>query len=112
MMEEKTINQKIGARIQTLRKERKITQESLAETVNISTKFLSIIECGKSFPKTDKLVSIAKALNCSADDIFCDVIPKSYPVKISKLGQMIESLPQSEQEKIFAMLETYISKCR
>ena len=107
-MNEKTINQKIGARIHTLRKEKGYTQQKFAEMVGISNNYLSDIERGKSYPKSDKLVAITAALDCSADEIFCDVIPKSYNVKVSKISDLIEKCPQNEKDKIISIIEVLI----
>ena len=106
-MNEKTINQKIGARIQKLRNEKGYTQQKLSEMIGISNNYLSDIERGKSFPKSDKLVAIASALDCSADEIFCDVIPKSYKVKVSKISELIEQCPQDEKDKLISIIEVF-----
>ena len=44
-----TLKKKLGARIQYLRKQQKLTQETLAENIGMDTPNLSNIECGKRF---------------------------------------------------------------
>ena len=53
----------IGARIKWKRKEKGITQESLAERVDISTVYLSKIENGHVHPALDLLDAICGALD-------------------------------------------------
>lgn len=107
-MGDKTINQKIGARIRKLRREHGYTQEKFAESVDISCNYLSDIERGVSFPKTDKLVAIARVLDCSADDLFCDVIPRSGTARNGALTERINRLSPEKQEKVCAILEAVL----
>ena len=58
-----TLKQDLGQRIQKLRKDKKITQEQLAEMVGIDPKNISRIEKGNNYPTAENLTSIAKALH-------------------------------------------------
>lgn len=107
-MTEKNINRKVGAQIQKLRKKKGYTQQIFSEIIGISNNYLSDIERGKSFPRPDKLVSIAEVLDCSADDIFCDVIKKSSVTRASRLSEKIEALPIAEQSRIYAILDLLV----
>lgn len=49
------IKKEIGERIKRVRKQRGYTQEELAEIMEISSRNLSNIELGNSFPKTKLL---------------------------------------------------------
>lgn len=59
----------IGKRIQNYRKEKKITQEQLANMVDLSVPQISYIENGKSGLSLESLVNIATALDASVDNI-------------------------------------------
>ena len=98
----------IGKRIQQYRKEKGITQEDLAEMIDLSTHHLSALERGVYGIKLSKLVKILNILDCSADEIFCDVVNKSSPVKASLLSEMLGKLQLEEQNKIFDVIETMI----
>lgn len=104
------IERLIGKRIQKLRKSKGYTQQQFSEMVGISTNYLSDVERGKSFPRPEKLVSIMNTLDCSADDIFEDVISCGYKVKSSRLSERLDTLPPEERDKAFAILEAFISK--
>ncbi|MGX8852942.1 helix-turn-helix domain-containing protein [Amedibacillus sp. YH-ame10] len=54
---------RIGGKIKALRKQKGISQKSLAEQSNISYSFLSDIEKERSNPSFDKLQRICSALN-------------------------------------------------
>lgn len=110
MQNEKTVEQRIGKRIQTIRRAKGYTQQQFAELVGLSTNYLSDIERGKSSARLDKLTAIINALECSADDIFSDVLDVGYKIKSSRLSQRLEALPRREQETALAILEAFINK--
>ena len=60
----------LGQKIQKLRKERKITQEHLAEIVGIDPKNISRIENGNNYPTAENLTSIAAALEVNIYELF------------------------------------------
>ncbi len=60
----------LGRKIQTLRKERKMTQERLAELVGIDPKNISRIENGNNYPSPENLSAIAQALNVEIYELF------------------------------------------
>lgn len=108
-MDEKEVKLKIGKRIQSLRQAAGYTQQTFAELIGLSTNYLSDIERGISTPRMDKFAAIMNALNCSADDLFRDVINNGYKVRASRLAEIIEALPREKREKAFAILEAYVS---
>lgn len=93
----------IGKRIQRIRKSRHYTQEELSEKCEISQNYLSSIERGRCFPRIDKLVGIINTLNCSADDIFCDVINKGYETHSNEISEKMVDLPKDVQNKIYRL---------
>ena len=59
----------IGAAVRKLRREREITQEQLAEYLNISVSAISQWECGKTAPDISQLPMLANIFKVSADVI-------------------------------------------
>lgn len=59
----------IGKRIKLIRKERKYTQEYLAEKLNVSTQHISNIERGLNGISIPSLMEICKILNIDSDYI-------------------------------------------
>lgn len=62
------IKKRLGRRIQELRKSNKLTQEQLAEKIEIGTS--SYIETGKFYPTPETLGKIAKALNVEIYELY------------------------------------------
>jgi len=56
------IRELLGANIRTCRKDLGISQERLAEMVNMATNYLGLIEGGRKFPSADMIERIAAAL--------------------------------------------------
>jgi len=64
------IKQELGEKIKRIRKKRGYTQEQLAEMIDISSRNLSNIELGISFPKSETLEKILKSLNVTTQELF------------------------------------------
>ena len=64
-------------RLEELRRLRKMTQISLAQKVGITQGHLSDLENGNCFPSFDVLIRLARALECSLDEL---VDIEAYPV--------------------------------
>ena len=98
----------IGKRIQEFRKKRGMTQEELSEFIDISPHYLSALERGIYNIKLETLVKILNCLDCSADEVFCDVVNKSFAFTTNRLSKKLEELSPEEQEKILAVVDTMI----
>lgn len=66
----KTLKQKLGARIQEIRKSKNYTQEYLSEKIDMDKPNLSNIECGRRFMTAETLEKIASALEVEEKDLF------------------------------------------
>ena len=70
----------IGRRIKVARVRLDITQERLAEQVNLSPSHLSNIETGTTKVSLPTLVNLANALHVSVDGLLADSVISSKPV--------------------------------
>ncbi len=106
------IEKDIGKRIQECRKKRGLTQEQLAERISVSNHHMSALERGVYNIKLELLVSILNELDCSADEIFCDVVNRSAEVRANKLSEKLKDLPIDEQYRIYEVVDTLIKNAR
>jgi transcriptional regulator with XRE-family HTH domain len=53
------LRRQLGARIRALRDARKLTQEVIADRIDISAKYVSQLECGQRSPSWETVVAIA-----------------------------------------------------
>ena len=56
-----------GENVKLIRKERGITQEQLAEMLEVSRQAVSKWESGDGYPETEKLILLSQKLNVSID---------------------------------------------
>lgn len=89
-----------------------LTQSQLAEKIGLSTNYISAVERGVNSLNRDKLVAVMNCLECSADEIFMDVLDNGYKIKISLLTEQISQLPKREQEIIFAVVQTLVDSAK
>jgi len=73
----------LSQKIQTLRKERNLTQEALADQLNVSRQALSKWELGVSTPEADKIVQLSEFFNVSTDYLLKETIDQQIPHKKS-----------------------------
>jgi transcriptional regulator with XRE-family HTH domain len=63
---------KLGDRVRSVRHERGLTQEALAESLNLSVAYVSLIERGGRNPPFTTVVAIAHALGVSPAEMCAD----------------------------------------
>ncbi len=97
----------IGQRIRRYRKEKGLSQEQLAERVNISVTHMSHIETGNTKLSLPVLVDIAAALQVGADDLLTDSVQTATSEYILKLTS--DCTPQ-QMELICEIIKTVKNK--
>ncbi len=94
----------IGVRIRTVRLQRKLTQEQLAEAVGVGVTHISHIETGNSVPSLQVIVDIINALDCSADELLCIEINQARPLFNNWLGELVSDCDADEVKLITDMV--------
>ncbi len=64
------LKQLFAENLKKIRKQRGLTQEKLAELVNVAPRHISFIETARSFPSSDLLEKLSKVLNTDYSDLF------------------------------------------
>lgn len=64
------LQRKLGQRIASLRKVRKLTQEQLAEAIGCSVEFISLVERGVNAPSVAGLEKFAKIFKTEVKELF------------------------------------------
>ena len=107
-MSMENINIRFGRRIKELRLMQNVSQEELGFRCQLSKNYVSDVERGKSSIRLSKLVAVMNALECSADEIFADVIKCGYKVKVSRLSEQMEALSEEDREKVYTIIDAFI----
>ena len=93
-MGDEKILQDIGYRINRRRKELGLTQENLAEKMDVSIQMISNLELGKKAIRPENLIKLCNSLNVSADYILMGVTCDSNN---SVLSEKIRNLSPTDQ---------------
>lgn len=88
---------KIGNYILKKRKEKNMTQEQLAEQLNVSNKTISKWECGKSLPDYSIIESLCSVLKISTSELFAG--EDNSQLNENKLIEMLERIQRLENQK-------------
>lgn len=91
----------LGKRIREERLRLHLTQEELAEDVNISSAYLGQVERGERHITLDKLIPLSRRLGVSVDFLLSDYIQPNDDVYLSLLRQLLDG--RTEQEKALAV---------
>lgn len=75
-------------KLQKIRKDNNITQEGLADKLNVSRQAVSKWESGLAYPDTEKLIQISKIFNVSLDELINDNKNSNQDNKNKKLNFM------------------------
>ena len=68
-----------GARIRQIRREKNLTQEALAEMINVSPSFLGHVERGTRVASIDTLIALCNKLNVSPEYLLCGSLNHCIP---------------------------------
>ena len=98
----------IGRRIKAARERKGLTQEELAEKVDLSPMHVSVIERGVKLPKLETLINIANVLDVSADVLLQDVVNNQTKLFASEASELILQLRREDQRRALAVLRSFV----
>ena len=90
----------IGSKIKEARERAHLTQEELAEIIDISPTHMSVIERGVKTPKLDTFVKIVKALNLSTDALLLDGMDQVNDSIVAELSVRLGRLSDEDRNRI------------
>lgn len=102
----------IGKRIKSAREKKGLTQEQLAEQVNLSPMHISVIERGNKLPRLETLINIANVLDVSADTLLQDVVNNQIKLHTSEASNLIAQLSREDQHRVLAALHSFVESTK
>ena len=94
------MNRKIfGQKIKNLRKLHKLTQEKLAELVDIDVRQIARIEAGESLPSIETLIKISKELKVTPNELL-EYSAEESDVKISLKSDINDILSLAKEDQL------------
>lgn len=100
----------LPTRLITLRKERGLTQQQMADTIGIHVNSLKKYESGQAQPSLDVLKKIALALNVSTDFLLFEEHERDPSDELALQFEAVSQLPGEEQRIVKEVLESLIIK--
>ena len=101
------IKKLLGKRIQEIRKSKNLTQEKVAEIIDIETASLSNIENGKYYPTAENLDKIIRVLEITPQQLFSFEHLQNPEDLKQELYKMIEENPDKLQA-IYKLIKAFV----
>lgn len=98
----------LGRRIKELRKTKNMSQDQLAEKVDIDPKHLSRIEVGRSYPSLDTLESIAVVLGAEVKDFFEFMHVSKGTNLREEIAELLQEAPEEKQRMILKIVRAIL----
>lgn len=95
----------LGKRLNTARKDRKLTSEKLAEACNINATYLRQIEGGTKLPSLPVFVTICRELKVSPSYLLADALEGSGAQDMDVLFELWEKATPAQIRTITAMIQ-------
>ncbi len=104
------VKKQFGAKIKRLRQKKGLTQEQLAEKIDIATRTLSGIETGENFVTAETLEKVFEALEVSSSELFAFDHIKPQEELISEIIADVQNLKDRNKiETIYKIIKATIS---
>lgn len=99
----------VGKRIKLARERRGMTQEELAERIDISASHMSVVERGKKGLRLETLVNVANALDVSPNELLQDVAVHAQAGTANELATQIMKLPADRRTVALNVLKALLN---
>lgn len=101
-MGDERLLKEIGARISEIRRSRRLTQEELAERMDVSIQMISNLEQGKKAIRPENIVKLCAALDVSADYVLRG---KMSDYELGELLASFAALSEDRQHLVKELIE-------
>lgn len=95
----------LGTRIKNKRLEKNLTQEQLAEKVDLSAVYIGQIERGERKMTIQTLVKLANVLETSTEELLSDSTEGNLNAKLNELLEVAKKLDISDLDKVINMIK-------
>lgn len=99
----------LGRRIREERQKLNITQETLAEAVDLTTAFIGQVERGERALTLENLVKVANRLGVSVDYLLADSLTSQHDATLIQLSKLLTGRTLAEKEMAVDVVKTMLS---
>jgi len=97
----------MGLRIQELRKQRNMTQETLAERAGMTSQTISTAELGKKALRPENIVKLSRALGVSTDYLLTGC---RNSIDYTIIGGKLKDISPQEYDRIMRMIDIMLEE--
>ena len=97
----------IGLKIKELRKRKNLSQEELAELIDINFRTIQRIETGKNTPSLETLLKLSEALDINIQDFFNVEHYKSRENLIKEINTIANKLDDKKLQEFYKAIYTF-----
>lgn len=95
----------LGMRIKNKRLEQNLTQEQVAEHVDLSSVYIGQIERGERKMTIETLVKLANFLNASIEELLKDSTSENVNARLNELVNIAKNLNTSDIDKVIDVIK-------
>lgn len=106
-MGDNRVLKEMGARINARRRELKMTQEILAEKMDVSVQMISNLELGKKAIRPENIIKLCEVMSVSSDYI---LMGKYSPEDVGRTIRNYNELTTNQQKLISKIIEEMLNK--
>lgn len=99
----------LGKRIREERIHCGMTQEQVAEYINVSTTYVGLIERGERSVTLEKLILLARCFHVTIDYLLADFIPLSNSMQDKMLLSLWNSAGEQERNMILSIIQSVLN---
>jgi transcriptional regulator with XRE-family HTH domain len=96
---EKSDRVRLGTRIRKIRDERQLSQGALGRLIGAEQREISAYETGRSLPRVDRFMEIARALDVTAEDLFAFGAQVPHPKHLSPTAIRVGLLVDQQADR-------------
>jgi transcriptional regulator with XRE-family HTH domain len=98
----------LGKRIREARKQKRLTQQVLAEKADVCVMYIGEIERGIKMPSMNSFINIIEALGVSADYVLRGEVSSGKEYIYDEITQKLRSLTPGQRKTAADILDAYI----
>lgn len=104
------IQQVVGSNIKMIRLAKGMTQEQLAERLNRSVNFVSLIELGKSGMSVPTIIDICNVLDVSSESLFKGLLDYKIENKDKFIIETISVLSNEDKDVVMNLIKYIVNR--
>ena len=102
----------MGKRIKMARENKGMTQEQLAEKLDLSVQHISVIERGVKAPRLETFIKLANELGVNADYFLEDLLSVSSKITSNELYDAMDGISEEEKQRIMQVVKVLVDTAK